>query len=733
MMQRKALGIVFLCLVLLVAIVLGYWDMLSSEKLRISQAEDSAASQPVTIARNDTAQEQPAPTQPAATDADDAENGTSPAVSPDRTASSPTATARIVPDAANADPQPEVSAEVETAARTAPTGQPAEGESASAMPRSSASEGEQAPDASVSNDGGMQTDVTERSAEAQRPNEAETPERDMAASVADKAATVDAPLFDLLRVEPDGSTLIAGRSAPGSRITLHDGEKTIGDDTANAAGEFVLVLPEPLQPGDHAIKIIATTPDGATATSRETAVVSVPRTGRDGDLLAMVEAPDRPSRLINVPTPRPDQAAAPHGPAAGAKNADDSAPLRAGPQDTVSSDEPANEPGGTGHVETAMLPKASDEAGTGEPAGPATSPILRIEAVEVEGGKMFVAGAADSGTSVRVYLDNSLLAEDRTGADDRFLVTAERQVAVGDHFVRADQVNAEGEVTARAEVPFTRPQGEAVAAIAPPSDEVATGLDAANTAAPMATTAGPKPLEQSDDVASAKTSPTDAPQAAAGTNIATTAPTSAPTRAEAGTPPAEASDGGETRSAALSPADSPVAMQKADRAPDSEASVDEPVAEPGIFADRAERTEAAEIAASDAPRQDAEVPAPASEPVVTQGSAMSGEADSPPAASTERRFVLQEEVTVPGGDTVPINRQAPLATAAGRVIIRKGDTLWGISRQTYGLGSRYTVIYFANGNRIRDPDLIYPGQVFRLPSAQDDTREADAVEPGQLD
>lgn len=67
------------------------------------------------------------------------------------------------------------------------------------------------------------------------------------------------------------------------------------------------------------------------------------------------------------------------------------------------------------------------------------------------------------------------------------------------------------------------------------------------------------------------------------------------------------------------------------------------------------------------------------------------------------------------GSEPPTVRQAPLEAAASRVIIRRGDTLWGISRETYGRGSRYTVIYLANGDQIRDPDRIYPGQVFRVP------------------
>ena len=44
-----------------------------------------------------------------------------------------------------------------------------------------------------------------------------------------------------------------------------------------------------------------------------------------------------------------------------------------------------------------------------------------------------------------------------------------------------------------------------------------------------------------------------------------------------------------------------------------------------------------------------------------------------------------------------------------------GDTLWRISRTRLGLGHRYTQIYAANAAQIRDPNLIYPDQVFVMP------------------
>lgn len=52
---------------------------------------------------------------------------------------------------------------------------------------------------------------------------------------------------------------------------------------------------------------------------------------------------------------------------------------------------------------------------------------------------------------------------------------------------------------------------------------------------------------------------------------------------------------------------------------------------------------------------------------------------------------------------------------AGQVVVRPGNSLWRIARRIYGSGVSYTTIYQANKGNIRDPNLIYPGQVFTLP------------------
>jgi nucleoid-associated protein YgaU len=53
---------------------------------------------------------------------------------------------------------------------------------------------------------------------------------------------------------------------------------------------------------------------------------------------------------------------------------------------------------------------------------------------------------------------------------------------------------------------------------------------------------------------------------------------------------------------------------------------------------------------------------------------------------------------------------------SGSVVVQPRQTLWRLARRAYGSGIHYTVIYQANRDQIRDPRLIYVGQVFALPA-----------------
>ncbi len=67
--------------------------------------------------------------------------------------------------------------------------------------------------------------------------------------------------------------------------------------------------------------------------------------------------------------------------------------------------------------------------------------------------------------------------------------------------------------------------------------------------------------------------------------------------------------------------------------------------------------------------------------------------------------------------------------ADGQVVVQPGQNLWRLARGVYGTGIRYTVIYRANRDQIRDPKRIYPGQVFITPGAAKPAPEATSGTP----
>ena len=85
-------------------------------------------------------------------------------------------------------------------------------------------------------------------------------------------------------------------------------------------------------------------------------------------------------------------------------------------------------------------------------------------------------------------------------------------------------------------------------------------------------------------------------------------------------------------------------------------------------------------------------------------------------------YTLRADLLGPGGRVVarvelPFQRAAvtPEVLAGSKVVGQPGHSLWRIARRAYGEGLLYTVIYEANRDHIKDPDLIYPGQIFALP------------------
>ncbi|WP_112662500.1 peptidoglycan-binding protein LysM [Microvirga flavescens] len=70
-------------------------------------------------------------------------------------------------------------------------------------------------------------------------------------------------------------------------------------------------------------------------------------------------------------------------------------------------------------------------------------------------------------------------------------------------------------------------------------------------------------------------------------------------------------------------------------------------------------------------------------------------------------------------DTAGLQVQKPAAEATMYTVV-KGDTLWGIAEKHYGKGqgAKYTEIVKANSPPVKNPDMIQPGWVLRIPALQ---------------
>lgn len=66
--------------------------------------------------------------------------------------------------------------------------------------------------------------------------------------------------------------------------------------------------------------------------------------------------------------------------------------------------------------------------------------------------------------------------------------------------------------------------------------------------------------------------------------------------------------------------------------------------------------------------------------------------------------------------TVTTNNTAASKPSGQNYTVKRGDCLWNIAKKYYGNGSKYTTIYNANRDKIKNPNLIYPGQVLWIPA-----------------
>jgi nucleoid-associated protein YgaU len=470
------------------------------------------------------------------------------------------------------------------------------------------------------------------------------------------------PSFDVLRVEPDGSTVIAGRASPHSTLEVTDGNSVVAKVDVGPSGDFAAVLDNPLPPGDHQLVLKAAAKDGKSVTSEETATVSVPANQKSGKLLAMVTTPGKASRLIATPSPT---AAAGADTAAAAVQGNPTVAHPVGSAEIASS-----APSVAAASPSAPTTTPTTDAGVSGAAGAAE---LQVTAVELEGSKIFIAGVSKRGTAVRGLADGKPVGQTQTGGDGHFVIEGTADLTVGDHRISVESLNGAGQALVRVEVPFNRPAGDQVAAVAAPvvSTPMAAvdggSFDTLRNETVRAFNllqrlyAGGK-LPSLEEMVAARSATSIALKSLSEYRLPAGASVSARMLAETTT-----RDAG-TAVAALDAL-----------APD--------VASVGLALKDMGRLVARAVG-----------------PVVAQqieGTQQVAAAEPAPAANAGGARTIQ---------------QAPLTQSdRGAVIIRRGDTLWQISRRVYGQGVRYTTIYLANEDQINNPDVIQPGQIFGVP------------------
>jgi nucleoid-associated protein YgaU len=104
----------------------------------------------------------------------------------------------------------------------------------------------------------------------------------------------------------------------------------------------------------------------------------------------------------------------------------------------------------------------------------------------------------------------------------------------------------------------------------------------------------------------------------------------------------------------------------------------------------------------------ASIPTPSASSAATQTTA------AQTAATQEPRLAASSNTDSPDKNA-PADVVVPKITT---MTVVRGDSLWRLSRNALGSGERYALIYKANREQIRNPNLIYPGQILVVPASE---------------
>ncbi|WP_145104160.1 LysM peptidoglycan-binding domain-containing protein [Cereibacter sediminicola] len=241
------------------------------------------------------------------------------------------------------------------------------------------------------------------------------------------------PAFDVVRIESDGSALVAGRAQRGSEVkVLVEGEEA-ASTTADAANRFAVMFTLPADEQPRRLSLRMLLEDGTEHESRGSVIVAPILAPRD----RLAEADDPAAAATPAPEPR--------------------AP--------------------------AALLLGEGEVKVLQPAGESLDDLAGVSVDTISyasDGAVLLSGRGGVGDFVRLYLDNREIATVAIAPDGTWAVSL-TGIEPGRYQLRADRIGEDGEVVARFETPFARETHETVAA----------ALEAQNGGPPAAAASAP--------------------------------------------------------------------------------------------------------------------------------------------------------------------------------------------------------------------------------------------------
>ena len=421
------------------------------------------------------------------------------------------------------------------------------------------------------------------------------------------SSQLSAPKFDVVRIEDDGSALIAGQADGRGHVILSvDGvEQAEARADLSGTGQFVIFAFIPSTGDQQSLKLHLYAEDGSGPVVSAQTVFVAPATAA----ATATDSTATPVQEEVTVSESPETAAETDTETEADTETETDTEIETGTE-TASTDVATPEAKADKAPATVIL---ADEDGVrvlqdGAPS--AAKPAVTIDTISYSSnGDVILGGRGQAGNFVRIYLDNQFLATSKIAADGYWALELS-DIEPGIYTLRVDELNAAGDVVSRAETPFKREAAEELAELM-----------------------------------------------AAGT--------------ETEEPSAEG------------PSESAAETQVVD----------------------AEALASVEPEAADDPQP---------EEVVTQ--------EEVNVQAEVAELNPQGEQSSDGGSLAvegqPADTASVLRTPSKKFRVRTvqpGSTLWAIAKESYGAGIEYFKVFEANKERIRDPDLIYPGQVFEIP------------------